>query len=66
MEIRNSYTNMSENHEVILTTKWWENLRYFHFGSDLAERFHESPELQTDLRDLFKAQNDKLSYYDLF
>lgn len=57
---------MKDGHEVIFTQKWWEMIRFQNFGRQLAEKLREQPLLKDDLRDLFKSQNDKLSYYDLF
>ena len=66
MEIISQYGGLKENKEVILTEKWWAHLRYMNFGSQLKEKMEAKPELKTELRGMFKAQNDKLSYYDLF
>ena len=32
----------------------------------MCEKFKNVPELMPELRELFKSQNDKLSYYDMF
>ena len=32
----------------------------------MAEKFKNVPELMPELRELFKSQNDKLSYFDMF
>jgi len=66
MEVVSWHNNLSDNHEIILTQKWWQNLRYHHFGSEMCQKFKENPSLQRELRELFKSQNDKLSYFDLF
>lgn len=50
----------------IFTTKWWEKLRFSHFGNLMSQAFLKQPSLKRELRDLFKSQNDKLSFYDLF
>jgi len=66
MEVTQWFGRINENHEVILTEKWWQKLRYFHFGNEMCEKFKNVPELMPELRELFKSQNDKLSYYDMF
>jgi hypothetical protein len=50
MEVKTWFGRIQENHEVILTTKWWQKLRYFHFGSEMKEVFEQKPELMTELR----------------
>ena len=32
----------------------------------MVENFNNKPELMKELRDMFKSQNDKLSYFDMF
>jgi len=41
-------------------------LRYYHFGNEMKENFEQRPDLMRELRKLFKSQNDKCSYFDLF
>ena len=36
MEIVSWHNQLLDNHEIILTTKWWENLRYHHFGGEMC------------------------------
>jgi len=55
-----------EKEEVILTQKWWEYVRYSHFGEELARKLNKNQVLKAELRKLFKGQDDRLSYYDLF
>ena len=57
---------MTGDKEEILTTKWWEYVRFNHFGAEMAEKLNQSKQKKDQLRNLFKSQNDKLSYYDLF
>jgi CRISPR/Cas system-associated endoribonuclease Cas2 len=57
---------MSGDKEEILTQKWWEKVRFSHFGGELAAILNKNKKLKDELRKLFKDQNDKLSYYDLF
>lgn len=66
MEVVTWYGRLQENHEVILTDKWWMKLRYHHFGSEMKEVFEGNPGLMKELRGIFKSQKDKLSYFDLF
>jgi hypothetical protein len=66
MEVITWFGRIKENHEVILTTKWWQKLRYFHFGNEMKECFEQKPELMTELREIFKSQNDKCTYFDCF
>jgi hypothetical protein len=33
MEVVTWFGRVQENHEIILTEKWWSKLRYFHFGN---------------------------------
>ena len=56
----------TEGQEIILDEKWWEKLRHQHFGCDMAQKLKDFPELKMELRDLFRSQEDRLSYYDLF
>ena len=60
------YERLSENHDIIFTTKWWEKLRFHNFGTQLADKLNSQASVKRELRDLFKGQNDKCSYYDLF
>lgn len=55
-----------ENLEEVLRQDWWNRVRFFHFGSLLAEKLNAQPELKVEFRNLFKASKDKLSYYDFF
>ena len=57
---------MKSKHEDILTQYWWEHLRYSNFGNQIAAKFKAKPNLQTEMRNMFRKQNDQLSYYDLF
>ena len=57
---------MEKNKEVILTKKWWEHNRFETFGNQVADVLNRDSALKDELRKLFKAQNDKLSYYDFF
>jgi hypothetical protein len=57
---------MTGDKEEILTSKWWEFVRFSHFGSEMAEKLNSNKKTKDELRNLFKSQNDKLSYYDLF
>lgn len=41
-------------------------IRFKKFGLEMAAKFRENPQLLVKLRDLFQAQNDKLSYFNLF
>jgi hypothetical protein len=45
MEVVSWHNNLADNHEVILTKKWWENLRYHHFGGEMCAKFKENPSL---------------------
>lgn len=66
MEIITWYGRIQENHEVISTQKWWNKLRYYHFGNEMKECFQAKPELMQELRTVFKEFNDKCTYFDLF
>lgn len=61
MDVVQWHGRLTERHEVILTTKWWEKIRFNNFGSQLAAKFQSQPSLMKDMRALFKQQNDKLS-----
>ena len=65
-QIIKAHQKMTSNHEIILTQKWWEYLRYSKFGLSMAEKFKLNPSFMTELRAMFKAQDDKIAYYDLF
>lgn len=41
-------------------------MRYYHFGNEMKENFEQKPDLMRELRHMFKSQNDKCSYFDLF
>ena len=56
----------NESEDVVLTQRWWEYVRYSHFGLELAKKLNKSSSLKSEQRRLFKNQNDKLSYYDMF
>ena len=58
--------NQMKDKEQILTTDWWEYQRYSNFGILLASRFKSKNHLMKQLRDKFRSQGDKLSYFDLF
>lgn len=60
------YGRLSANKEIMLTKKWYEKVRHSHVGQMIVERLQDQPELLKEFRQLFKQQNDKLSYYDLF
>lgn len=66
MEVVTWFGRLQENHEVILTDKWWMKLRYYHFGNEMKEVFEGNPDLMRELRQIFKSQKDKMSYYDMF
>lgn len=57
---------MTGDKEEILTAKWWEVVRFSHFGAEMVAILNKNKKMKDDLRKLFKSQNDKLSYYDLF
>ena len=59
------YDALQANHHMILTPDWWNVVRFKKFGQEMAAKFRENPQLQVKLRELFLAQNDKLSYYNL-
>jgi len=50
IEVVTWHGRIKENTEFILTTKWWETVRYHHFGSEMKAKFDENPELQKELR----------------
>ena len=41
-------------------------IRFKKFGMEMAKKFQEKPQHQANIRALFAAQNDKLSYFNLF
>ena len=55
-----------EDKESILTPKYWEHLRYSRFGNEMAKVLSADPKLMKDLRQQFRDQKDKLSYWSLF
>jgi hypothetical protein len=61
-----AHAKMTNNHEVMMSQKWWNHQRYHNFGNQLSIKFKEKPNLQTEMRSMFKKQMDKMSYYDLF
>lgn len=60
------YSQLTTKPDVILTQDWWNVVRYKKFGLSMAAKFRERPKLLENLRDHFRAQNDKLSYFNLF
>ena len=60
------YPKIEGDKEIILTEKWWEHVRFSHFGHEMAAKFKAEPALKAEFREMFKSQNDKCSYYDLF
>lgn len=66
MEFLQRYRLLKENHDIVLTEKWWSHLRFNHFGSELKRVMDGAPGLLKEMRTLFSAQNDKLSYFDFF
>lgn len=50
----------------ITTQKWWNRERFSIFGNHLAKILNSDAAMKKELRSLFKSQNDKLSYFDLF
>lgn len=65
-QIINAHQKMTANQEEILTQKWWEYLRFSKFGLSMAQKFKQKPSLMTELRSIFRGQNDKIAYFDLF
>ena len=61
-----AFNSMTSDKQQIMTKDWWEKQRYSNFGNLLASRFKAKGHLMKTLRDKFKSQGDKLSYYDLF
>jgi hypothetical protein len=66
MEFIERYRRLKDNHQIVLTAKWWTHLRYNHFGSELKRVMEAEPALLATMRELFRSQNDKLSYFDFF
>lgn len=58
--------NNPRDKALVTTQRWWERLRFRKFGLELANRFKQRPALMTELRTLFRTQNDKICYYDFF
>ena len=55
MEVVGAYGRLQENREVILTDKWWAQLRYQSIGTQIYEKFKAQPELQKEMRAIFKS-----------
>jgi hypothetical protein len=60
------YKKMESNPEEILSKGWWEHKRYQRFGDLLSQKLQANQGHKDQLRKLFRDQNDKLSYFDLF
>lgn len=60
------YSQMKGNQEEMLTQAWWQHKRFKRLGLQMQLKFKNQPQLLTSLRALFRAQDDKLSYFDLF
>jgi len=45
---------MTGDKEIILTTKWWETVRFSHFGEEMAEILSKNQKMKDELRKLFK------------
>ena len=58
--------NDNKNPKELLTKHWWNTNRFLSFAGLMSKRFDEDSELMPELRNKFRAQKDKLSYYDLF
>ena len=66
-EIIAAYDKQPDNeHESILTQEWWEHQRYSKIGNDIVQKLKNNSKAKKELRELFRSQQDKLSYYDLF
>ena len=50
MEVVSWYGRLNENHEVIFSQEWWDNVRFYHFGSELSESLTGQKELMRELR----------------
>jgi hypothetical protein len=50
MEVVSWYGRLNENHEVIFSQEWWDNVRFYHFGSELSEALTGKKELTRELR----------------
>jgi len=50
MEVVTWHGRIKESQEIILTTKWWENLRYHNFGTGFVGKLQANPNLKTELR----------------
>jgi len=60
------YAQMRGNQEEMLTQAWWQHKRFKRVGLQMQLKFKGQPQLLTSLRALFRTQDDKLSYFDLF
>ena len=60
------YAQMRGNQEEMLTQAWWQHKRFKRVGLQMQLKFKNQPQLLTSLRALFRSQDDKLSYFDLF
>jgi len=61
------YNELPDNEkEKLLTDEWWEHQRYSRLGDQIKQKLTKEKKLKKELRDLFRSQQDKLSYHDLF
>lgn len=57
---------MTENKDVMAKEAWWQKLRFRKFGTEMASKFKAKPALMTQLRQQFRAHQDKNCYCDFF
>ena len=49
-EVLAQYGGLKENHEVIITEKWWSHLRFLSFANQLKDKFDADPGLMKEMR----------------
>ena len=66
VEFITEYNTMSpDKKQEVFTKKWWSKFRFQRFGNQLKEKLQDGVK-KKQLRNLFKSDHDKLSYYSFF
>lgn len=65
-KILETYDTLKQDQkEDIFKPRWWEKLRFIDIATRLKDKL-SLPGVKDQLRQLFKKQKDKISYYDFF
>jgi len=64
--ILSTYETLKQDQkEDIFKPRWWEKLRFIDIAAQLKDKL-SLPGIKEKLRQIFKNQKDKISYYDFF